>query len=80
MTSRRCAHLPEPLPDFFATRSKLLLDLEMDAPTLSTVQSLVVLSAVEAALTRDARGWLDSGTLLNAYRHHYADDPIQEWL
>ncbi|KAK5216245.1 hypothetical protein LTR47_005411 [Exophiala xenobiotica] len=61
MTTRRYAHLPEPLPDFFATRSKLLLDLEMDAPTLSTVQSLVVLSAVEAALTRDARGWLDSG-------------------
>lgn len=33
----------------------------MDAPTISTVQSLVILSAIEAALTRDARGWLNSG-------------------
>ncbi|OAP65349.1 hypothetical protein AYL99_01321 [Fonsecaea erecta] len=61
LTSRTYPHLPDPLPDFFATRSKLLLELEMDAPTLSTVQSLVILSAVEALLTRDARGWLDSG-------------------
>ncbi|KIW11440.1 hypothetical protein PV08_10740 [Exophiala spinifera] len=61
MTSRKCPHLPEPLPDFFATRSKTLLDLEMDAPTLSTVQSFAILSGIEAALTRDARGWLDSG-------------------
>ncbi|OQV10731.1 Fungal Zn2-Cys6 binuclear cluster domain-containing protein [Cladophialophora immunda] len=61
LTNRTYPHLPDPLPDFFATRSKLLLELEMDAPTLSTVQSLVILSAVEALLTRDARGWLDSG-------------------
>lgn len=61
MTTRKCPKLPEPLADFFATRSKLLLDLEMDAPTLSTIQSFAVLSAIEAALTRDARGWLDSG-------------------
>ncbi|EXJ73598.1 uncharacterized protein A1O5_03360 [Cladophialophora psammophila CBS 110553] len=61
LTSRTYPHLPDPLSDFFATRSKLLLELEMDAPTLSTVQSLVILSAVEALLTRDARGWLDSG-------------------
>lgn len=33
----------------------------MDAPTISTVQSLVILSGIEAALTRDARGWLNSG-------------------
>ncbi|OAL30328.1 hypothetical protein AYO22_01525 [Fonsecaea multimorphosa] len=61
LTTKTYPHLPDPLPDFFATRSKLLLELEMDAPTLSTVQSLVILSAVEALLTRDARGWLDSG-------------------
>ncbi|KIX00874.1 uncharacterized protein Z518_09939 [Rhinocladiella mackenziei CBS 650.93] len=61
LTSRQCPGLPDPLPDFFGTRAKLLLDLEMDAPTLSTVQSLVILSATDAALTRDARGWLDSG-------------------
>jgi hypothetical protein len=61
MTTRSYPHLPDHLADFFATRSKLLLELELDAPTLSTVQSLVILSAVEALLTRDARGWLDSG-------------------
>lgn len=61
LTSRHYPHLPEPLADFFATRAKVLLELEMDAPKLSTVQSLVVLSAVEALLARDARGWLDSG-------------------
>lgn len=61
LTSRHCPDLPENLPDFFATRAKLLLELEMDAPTISTVQSLVILSAIEAALTRDARGWLNSG-------------------
>ncbi|EXJ60011.1 hypothetical protein A1O7_04159 [Cladophialophora yegresii CBS 114405] len=61
MTTRSYPHLPDNLADFFATRSKLLLELELDAPTLSTVQSLVILSAVEALLTRDARGWLDSG-------------------
>lgn len=33
----------------------------MDSPTLSTVQSLGILSGVEALLTRDARGWLYSG-------------------
>ncbi|OAL34833.1 hypothetical protein AYO20_05793 [Fonsecaea nubica] len=61
LTTRTYPHLPDPLSDFFATRAKLLLELEMDAPTLSTVQSLAILSAVEASLTRDARGWLDSG-------------------
>ena len=61
MTTRSYPHLPDQLADFFATRSKLLLELELDAPNLTTVQSLVILSAVEALLTRDARGWLDSG-------------------
>lgn len=35
----------------------------MDAPCLCTVQALVILSGVEAFLTRDARGWLYSGML-----------------
>ena len=35
----------------------------MDAPSLCTVQALVILSGVEAFLTRDARGWLYSGML-----------------
>ncbi|KAJ5753596.1 uncharacterized protein N7511_007749 [Penicillium nucicola] len=61
LTSRYCPDLPECLVDFFATRSKALLEVEMDSPTLSTVQSLGILSGVEALLTRDARGWLYSG-------------------
>ncbi|CAI7677390.1 unnamed protein product [Penicillium discolor] len=61
LTSRYCPDLPESLVDFFATRSKALLEVEMDSPTLSTVQSLGILSGVEALLTRDARGWLYSG-------------------
>ncbi|KAJ5683446.1 hypothetical protein N7462_006611 [Penicillium macrosclerotiorum] len=61
LTPRYCPNLPESLIDFFATRSKALLEVEMDSPTLSTVQSLGILSGVEALLTRDARGWLYSG-------------------
>ncbi|GKZ37272.1 hypothetical protein AbraIFM66950_008729 [Aspergillus brasiliensis] len=61
LTPRYCPSLPESLIDFFATRSKALLEVEMDSPTLSTVQSFGILSGVEALLTRDARGWLYSG-------------------
>lgn len=34
----------------------------MDSPTVATVQALVIMSATEAAFTRDARGWLYSGS------------------
>ena len=61
MTSRQCPSLPQPLPEFFAARAKALLNVEMVAPTISTVQSFVILSAVEALLCRDASGWLFSG-------------------
>ena len=57
-----CLDLPEPAPEFFSARAKALLDIEMDSPTVATVQALVVMSASEAAFTRDARGWLYSGT------------------
>ena len=33
----------------------------MDSPSIATVQALVLLSAHEAAVTRDSRGWLYSG-------------------
>ncbi|KAI7152457.1 hypothetical protein KC349_g8977 [Hortaea werneckii] len=55
------ADLPTPLPEFFARRAKALLDLELDEPTLSTVQGLTILSCHEAAMTRDTRAWLFSG-------------------
>lgn len=38
-----------------------LLDIEMDSPSIATVQALVLMSAHEASYTRDARGWLYSG-------------------
>lgn len=57
--------LPEPASEFFSARAKALLEIEMDSPTVATVQALVVMSASEAAFTRDARGWLYSG-MVNA--------------
>ena len=50
MTNRRRSDLPEPLDDFFASRSKTLLDIEMDSPSLSTVQSLVILERHRGSL------------------------------
>ena len=61
MNTQRRSDLPDPMDDFFTSRSKTLLEVELDSPSLSTVQSLVILSAIEAALTRDARGWMYSG-------------------
>lgn len=61
LTPRQQTNLPEPLVEFFNSRARALLEAEMDSPTLSTVQALVILSGVEAVLTRDARGWLYSG-------------------
>ncbi|KAH7068282.1 fungal-specific transcription factor domain-containing protein [Paraphoma chrysanthemicola] len=61
LTSRHCVELPEPLVDFFASRARALLDVELNSPTLSTVQSLGILSGVESIRTLDARGWLYSG-------------------
>ncbi|KAL5117988.1 hypothetical protein ACEQ8H_004133 [Pleosporales sp. CAS-2024a] len=60
-TSRHCETLPENLVDFFAFRARALLEVELDSPTLSTVQSLGILSGVESIRTLDARGWLYSG-------------------
>lgn len=67
LTRRHPRGLPESLAEFFSSRAKALLEVEMDAPGLCTVQALVVLSGVEAFLTRDARGWLYSGMLGSSY-------------
>jgi hypothetical protein len=37
-------------------RAKVLLDIEMDSPTVATTQALATLSAHEAAYARDSRG------------------------
>lgn len=54
--------LPEPASEHFSAKAKALLDIEMDSPTIATVQALVIMSASEAASTRDTRGWLYSGS------------------
>lgn len=51
----------QPASEFFSARAKALLEIEMDSPSVATVQALVIMSATEAAYTRDARGWLYSG-------------------
>jgi hypothetical protein len=61
LTSRQCVELPESLVEFFSSRARALLDVELDSPTLSTIQSLGILSGVESIRTLDARGWLYSG-------------------
>ncbi|KAF2088896.1 hypothetical protein K490DRAFT_38069 [Saccharata proteae CBS 121410] len=55
---------PKSLAEYFADRSKALLELEMDSPCIATVQALVVLCSHETACKRDARGWLYSGMAL----------------
>lgn len=52
---------PKPLATFFADKCKILLDIELDSPSVSTVQTLVLLSLFEATNGNDARIWLYSG-------------------
>lgn len=61
LADREDAEAPLLDPEFYSARAKALLDIEMDSPTVATVQALVIMSATEAAFTRDARGWLYSG-------------------
>ena len=49
------------MSDFFADRAKTLLDIELDSPTVATVQAMVVLSGHDIGCKRDSRGWLYSG-------------------
>lgn len=42
--------------DFFAHRARILLENELDTPTLATIQALLLLSHFEAAEARDTRG------------------------
>ncbi|KAK6224319.1 fungal specific transcription factor [Colletotrichum tabaci] len=49
---------PKSLPIFFAARAMVLLEIELDSPSVSTVQTMVVLSSHEIGANRDSRGWL----------------------
>ncbi|OBR08500.1 Fungal specific transcription factor [Colletotrichum higginsianum IMI 349063] len=55
---------PKSLPIFFAARAMVLLEIELDSPSVSTVQTMVVLSSHEIGANRDSRGWLCSGTAI----------------
>ncbi|RMJ16797.1 hypothetical protein CDV36_003551 [Fusarium kuroshium] len=46
---------------FFASRAKVYLDLELQTPTIATLQALVILCEHEAAQGRDSQGWIYSG-------------------
>ncbi|KAL4756135.1 uncharacterized protein BDW70DRAFT_154435 [Aspergillus foveolatus] len=57
---------PRSLAEYFGDRARLLLELELGCPSITTVQTsrhktLVLLSNHEAACTQDTRGWLYSG-------------------
>ena len=41
---------------FFASRAKVYLDLELQTPTIATLQALVLLCEHEAAQGRDSQG------------------------
>ena len=58
---------PKSVAEFFADRSKVLLEIELDSPCVSTVQALLLLSSHEAACGRDVRMWLYSGEFHFAY-------------
>lgn len=51
---------------FFADKSKVLLEVELDSPNVTTVQTLLLLSSHEATNGHDARVWLYSGKSLFA--------------
>ena len=60
-SSRDHQSIEERPSDFFAARTRILLEIEMDSPTLATTQAAIILSAHESANGRDSRGWIYSG-------------------
>lgn len=57
----RLVTYPRPLADFFAQRAKILLELQLDSPSVSTIQALLLLSSHELGFQRTARAWLYGG-------------------
>ncbi|KAJ5613821.1 hypothetical protein N7528_007475 [Penicillium herquei] len=52
---------PNTLVDFLGARAKSLLEIELDYPSVATVQALVILSNHEIGNGKEGRGWLLSG-------------------
>ncbi|KAH8817158.1 fungal-specific transcription factor domain-containing protein [Xylogone sp. PMI_703] len=60
-TDRTHPAIEDATDEFFGFRTKAYLDIEIDSPTISTAQALLVLSSHEAAHARESRGWIYSG-------------------
>lgn len=60
-TDRVHSSIDDSVDEFFALRTKAYLDIEIDSPTIATVQALLILSSHEAAQTRESRGWIYMG-------------------
>ncbi|KPI36587.1 Nitrogen assimilation transcription factor nit-4 [Cyphellophora attinorum] len=60
-TDRSHDRIQGPVDEFLALRAKAFLDIEIDSPTIATVQALLILSSHEAAHTRETRGWIYMG-------------------
>ncbi|OHE99785.1 hypothetical protein CORC01_04921 [Colletotrichum orchidophilum] len=59
---------PKSLPDFFAARAKILLEIELDSPSVSTLQAMIVLRmairlAFDLALHKDMSPYVANGLL-----------------
>jgi hypothetical protein len=52
---------PKSLVEYFGDRAKALLEIELDSPSVATVQVLVIMSSHEIGNGQDTRGWLYSG-------------------
>lgn len=68
-TDRVFPELPSPLHDFFISRTRALLERDIDNPTIATVQALAMLSGSEASKNRDSRGWLYIGMASHLAQH-----------
>lgn len=58
---------PRPLAEFFADRAKILLEIELDSPCVTTVQALLILSSHELGYQRLARSWLYGGEYIQMH-------------
>ena len=70
---------PKSLAEYFADKSKVLLELELDSPCISTIQALLLLSSHEAANGRDTRMWLYSGVEIFLVQAYSTTDRRQAW-
>lgn len=84
MDSKPFSEAPLSAAQNFADYALSLIELEYDCPSISTVQSLAILSCYESTRVRDTRGWLYAGeltlvaSLLTRHCWKYLTD-VKEW-